>query len=308
MTQPPPPPAPPRPSPTVGSNSLPPWALYSGGAAIALVVAGFGLGWFGGDDSSASLDPGQPLVTLPGGSSTTFALESTSTTDAPTTSLPSTTTTTAGTSSTNSSTTTTSSTTTSTTTTTSTIPPLLTDSFDGATTAFPLFPSEFMEATVDDAARLRVVGKGADFVLPVMYPSAYPDAEITFQLYPLPDQPDAKYGAVVLSEDPADGLAFYVMAYVDTADGNVWVKRWSGTEFAEEESAPIPDGFTIDAWNELHLVVSGSSVEVYVNGGFALLWSGSIAPAPAWWGPMIIPGDDFDVMLIDDVLVEGIAG
>ncbi len=272
------------------SRRLLPWIMYAGGVAVAVVIAGFFLGWFGGGDPSATTAAPTPATTTAPTPTTTTA-PTPATTAAPTSTAAPATTVAPTTSMTGSSS-----------------ASLLTDNFDGSTTAFQLFPLEFMNATIDDENRLWLTGYGADEVRPMMYPEPYPDVDITFQMYPLADQPNAKYGAMVLADIPAGGLNFFVLVYVDPADGNVWVKHWDGAEFVDAESEPIPAGFATEIWNGLRLVVSGSSVEVYLNDEFVIQWSGNVPSTPAWWGPMIISGDESDAMLIDNVEVLRIAG
>jgi hypothetical protein len=186
---------------------------------------------------------------------------------------------------------------------------------DGTSAAQGYFTSEFMEVTVEQGA-MRIVGKYAG-LLPALYPDAYPDSTITMWFLVQPQNVNAFFGAIVMADDPADGMERYVLVYVKPTTHTIGASRLDATiegyPFADDAFVTIPDGaaFTTLEWHKLTMVVSGNSVDLYLNDQFAMTWTGAITPlAQWWWGPMIVPGDTVatsgspDVMLVDNVKLE----
>jgi hypothetical protein len=261
--------------------------LTYGGAILAMAVLALGL--TRNDDLGLPQPVAAPV-------STTEATPAT----VPPTLPPSTTT------SSTTTTTTTSTTSTTTTTTTTLPPPLVDETFDGSTTATPLYGPSAVEVEVNADAQLRITALAAG-VIPVMYPDPLPSrVEITYDFFPQPVSPDGFPGVVVLADDPADGpLDYYVLVLTTQANRNLTFLVWNG-EWGDPSATAIPEsaGYAINQWNSMRLVLDGGAVDAYVNGVYVASLTDAAPAQTGYWGPSIIGSSTAgETVLIDNVMV-----
>lgn len=203
------------------------------------------------------------------------------------------------------------------TTTTSAEPPgptvLLEETFDVGTAAAPVYGADVMGTLVTGRGRFEIRA-GSPGVLPVVYPDPFPDMDVTMRLRVYPAHPGALFGAVVLADDPSDGvLDHYVLVYLNPEVRTVGIVHYEASAarpFSEEMIVGIPDevGFRPRRWVDMRLVVRGSRVAVFLGGIRVIEWTSDAEPSPGFWGPMVVGGTGAtpaapDVLRIDDVRV-----
>ena len=303
-------PPPPPSAPTPVWKLEPQWLTYLIGAGLSLALVGAIMGLTGDDDGTGAALPDNAVVTTTVVQTT--VAPTTTTTAAPTTTIAVPQTIPPGIieSSTTSSTTTSSTTTTSTTTTTTTtLPPsILNDTFDGSTTAEPLFGPGVMTSEVNGDGQLAMTVFVGGFI-PTMYPDPLPDnVEISFDFNPQPNSNGAAFGAILLSEDPGDGaLDHYVALFITPVNGLVTMLPWDGG-FGAPQNVTIPAeaGFATDQWNSIRFVLVGGQIDVSINDVFVMTWTGVTPVTSGHWGPLIVGAASGDAMLVDNVLVAAV--
>lgn len=144
-------------------------------------------------------------------------------------------------------------------------------------------------------------------LLPVTYDQVVvSDAEITFSFRPLLVNPGSRVGAIVLADDPSDGvISSYVAAFVNPSTNKVAVQAWSGGAFERATTATIPPEarFVEDGFNTLGVVVSGGVVTVTINGVAIVEWTGTAPATSGSVGWVLDAAGPDDAMVVDDFTV-----
>jgi hypothetical protein len=144
-------------------------------------------------------------------------------------------------------------------------------------------------------------------VIPVMYPDALPRAvHIQFEFMP---RDGAAFGALMLSEDPGDGiLDHYVAVWASPTAGKLTVIPFDaaagGWGAAQEVDIPTGAGFAPNQWHVMDLTVVDGRIGVALNGMEVTTWNGETPVTTGWWGPLVLGAASGDSMVIDNVLVE----
>lgn len=230
------------------------------------------------DDSPVAASTTTRVSTTSGGSTTTSARTSTTLPET-TTTLPETTTTAAGT-------------------------VLIHDTFEpGAAPAIRTKPGRLAYLA---NGRPKVTSRVAG-LLPVTYDEVVvSDAEITFSFRPLLVNQDSRVGAIVLADDPADGvISSYVVAFVMPFTNEVAVQAFSGGAFERATKATIPSEarFVGDGFNTMGVVVSGGVVTVSINGVAIVEWTGTAPALEGHVGWVLDAAGPDDAMVVDDFTV-----
>jgi hypothetical protein len=182
---------------------------------------------------------------------------------------------------------------------------LLSDDFQSASPAEPLFGSEFMTFTLE-AGEGKLTSLYPGGVVPVMY--AIPIlADFALEVdirFPDP-QATSVAGIIFRSDDAADGLAHYYHLAFLPAGPRVTLDVWADGAFSTVTTSSLGAGVVDPSGaNRLRLEAVGDQFRVSVNGQFAFDVTDARLPDPGIFGLSVIAARSPETAYFDNLSVE----
>lgn len=186
---------------------------------------------------------------------------------------------------------------------------LLTDEFEGASPARPLFGPEYMTFTVENGQG-SLTARTPGGVLPVMYATPQlKDFALEVDVRFPEARPESVAGIIFRSDDAADGLAHYYHLAFRPASAQVSLDLWKDGAWASVEAAPIGDGI-LDATglDRLRLEADSGLFRLFVNGVLVLEAADARLADAGIVGLSIVADQVPETVYFDNLRIEPLGG